>query len=169
MFPPRRRLEDSIVQLSLHSDFALRALIYLGTRRDRLVTTQEISSAYGISKNHLVRVIHTLAAQQYVEIHAGRSGGLKLGREPQEIRLGDVVRYAEPNLRLVECFDRETNTCPIARVCALKGMLNEALIAFLESLNRYTLADILQGSDENKLASAFAAFVQLALPEVSKG
>src|SRR5688572_15835554 len=100
--------------------------MYLGTHRGRLVTTQEISTAYSISKNHLVRVIHTLAAEQYVEIQAGRSGGLKLAREPHEIRLGEVVRHAEPNLRLVECFDRETNTCPIARICALKGMLNEA-------------------------------------------
>lgn len=149
------------MQLSLHSDFALRVLIYLGTRRDRLVTTQEISTAYNISKNHLVRVVQTLAAQQYVEIHAGRSGGLKLAREPHEIRLGDVVRHAEPNLRLVECFDLDSNTCPIARICGLKGMLNEALIAFLDSLNRYTLVDILQGTGEKKLASVFAAFVQL--------
>ncbi len=156
------------MQLSLHSDFALRVLIYLGTRRDRLVTTQEISTAYNISKNHLVRVVQTLAAQRYVEIHAGRSGGLRLAREPHEIRLGDVVRHAEPNLRLVECFDSDSNTCPIARICALKGMLKEALIAFLDSLNRYTLADILQGTGEKKLASVFAAFVQLTPSETSK-
>ena len=150
------------MQLSLHSDFALRVLIYLGTRRDRLVTTQEISTAYNISKNHLVRVVQKLAAQRYVEIQAGRSGGLKLAREPHEIRLGDVVRHAEPSLRLVECFDRDSNTCPIAGICGLKGMLNEALMAFLDSLNRYTLVDILERSGEKKLASAFAAaLVQL--------
>jgi len=143
--------------------------MYLGTHRDRLVTTQEISTAYSISKNHLVRVIHTLAAEEYVEIQAGRSGGLKLAREPHEIRLGEVVRHAEQNLRLVECFDRETNTCPIARICALKGMLNEALVAFLDSLNRYTLADILQTTGEKKLVSAFATFVQLNRREAVEG
>jgi len=147
------------VQLSLHADYALRVLIYLGTHPDRVVTTQEISNAYGISKHHLVRVIHTLAEHQYVNIQAGRSGGVVLACEPHLIPLGDVVRNAEPNMRLAECFDRQTNTCPIAPVCALKGMLNEALQAFLTALNRYTIADVLQKSNQTQLASVFATFV----------
>jgi Rrf2 family nitric oxide-sensitive transcriptional repressor len=148
------------MQLSLHADFALRVLIYLGTHRNRLVTTQEISSAYCISKHHLVRVVQTLAEQGYVDVHAGRSGGVILARKPDQIRLGDVVRSAEPNMRLVECFDRETNTCPIASVCALKGMLNEAMNAFLASLNQYTIADVLQSSGQRKLAGVFAKFAE---------
>jgi Rrf2 family transcriptional regulator, nitric oxide-sensitive transcriptional repressor len=146
------------VQLSLHADYALRVLIYLGTHPGRIVPTQEISGAYGISKNHLVRVVHTLSGHGYVEIHAGRTGGLTLARQPESIRLGDVIRDAEPNLRLVECFDKQTNTCPIAPVCGLKGMLHEALLAFLDTLNRYTLVDIID-KDRQKLASAFATFV----------
>jgi Rrf2 family nitric oxide-sensitive transcriptional repressor len=147
------------VQLSLHADYALRVLVYLGTHPGRVVTTQEVSSAYGISKNHLVRVIHTLAEHGYIDIHAGRSGGVTLAREPNAIRLGEVVRYAEPNLRLAECFDKNTNTCPIASVCGLKGMLNEALNSFLATLNRYTIADIVNEKDQRKLASVFATFV----------
>lgn len=122
------------------------------------MSTHEISTGYGISKNHLVRVIHTLAEHRYVHIHAGRSGGVTLAREPNLIRLGDVVRNAEPNLRLAECFDRETNTCPIAPVCALKGMLNEALQSFLATLNQYTIADILNRGDQRRLANVFATF-----------
>ena len=64
-----------------------------------------------------------------------------------------------PSMRLAECFDRQTNTCPIAPVCALKGMLNEALQAFLTALNRYTIADVLQKSNQRQLASVFATFV----------
>ncbi len=123
------------------------------------MTTQEISHAYGISKNHLVRVIHTLAGHDYVDIYPGRSGGVRLGREPHLIRLGDVIRCAEPSLLVAECFDRETNTCPIAPVCALKGILNEALNAFLDTLNHYTLAEVIADSGRNKLAAAFATFV----------
>jgi Rrf2 family nitric oxide-sensitive transcriptional repressor len=145
------------MQLSLHADYSLRALVYLATHPDRVVRTQEISEAYGISKHHLVRVVQTLAEHEYVRIHAGRSGGITLDREPSVIRLGDVVRAAEPSMRLVECFDRETNTCKIAPVCALKGMLREALDAFLESLSRYTLADILKNGGQRKLATIFAA------------
>src|SRR5918998_6520476 len=100
------------MQLSLHADYALRVLVYLGTHPDRVVTTKEISVAYGISKNHLVRVIHTLAENHYVAVHPGRSGGITMAREPRQIRLGDLIRSAEPSLRLVECFDRKTNTCP---------------------------------------------------------
>jgi Rrf2 family nitric oxide-sensitive transcriptional repressor len=147
------------MQLSLHADYALRVLIYLGTCPDRVVSTQEMSEAYGISKNHLVRVVHTLAANGYVRVSPGRSGGVALAQEPAEIRLGDVVRNAEPNLRLVECFDPATNTCPITAVCSLKHMLNEALAAFIASLNRHTLADILKEGRGQKLANVFATFV----------
>lgn len=147
------------MQLSLHADYSLRVLIYLGTHRERLVPTQEISEAYGISKNHLVRVMQTLAEHGYIEIHAGRSGGVKLAREPRSIHLGNVLRDAEPNMRLVECFDRETNTCALSPVCSLKGMLKEALDAFLTSMNRHTLDDILRQSGEERLQRVFAKFV----------
>jgi Rrf2 family nitric oxide-sensitive transcriptional repressor len=143
------------MQLSLHADYSLRVLVFTGAHPNRVVRTQDISDAYGISKHHLVRVVQTLAEHGYVQIHTGRSGGITLGREPGLIRLGEVVRIAEPNLRLVECFDRETNTCKIAPVCALKGMLREALDAFLISLNRYTLADILGHGGQQKLAQIF--------------
>jgi Rrf2 family transcriptional regulator, nitric oxide-sensitive transcriptional repressor len=152
------------MQLSLHADYALRVLIYAGTHADRLVTTQEISNAYGISKNHLVRVVQTLAQTKYLRVQAGRFGGLSLAADPEQIRLGDVIRHAEPNLRLVECFDRETNTCPIARDCVLRGMLHEALLAFLASLNRYTLADVLKAPHRDQLRSTFAEFVGVTLP-----
>jgi Rrf2 family nitric oxide-sensitive transcriptional repressor len=147
------------MQLSLHADYALRVLIYLGTHPSRIVTTQEISGAYGISKHHLVRVIHTLAEHSYVKIQPGRSGGVTLAREPHTMPLGDIIRHSEPNLRLVECFDGQTNTCPIASICGLKGMLNEALQAFLATLNRYTIADVLASSGRQKLSTVFADFI----------
>lgn len=130
------------MQLSLHADYALRVLIYAAAQPDRVVPTQDIADAYGISKHHLVRVVQTLAARKYVAIHAGRSGGLTLAKKPRDIRLGQVVRDAEANLRLVECFDRATNTCPIAPACTLKRMLAEALEAFIGTLDSYTLADV---------------------------
>jgi Rrf2 family nitric oxide-sensitive transcriptional repressor len=143
------------MQMTLRGDYSLRVLIYLGTHPERLVTTQEISEAYGISRHHLVRVVHALAEHGYVEMHAGRSGGMRLARRPDKIRLGDVVRDSEPNLKLVECFDPALNTCSIAPACNLKGALREALEAFLASLNRRTLADILKGGAREKLITLF--------------
>lgn len=139
------------MQLSLHADYALRVLIYLGAHPDRLVRTQDISDAYSISKHHLVRVVQTLGHRGYVSVHPGRSGGILLAKAPGEIRLGQVVRDVEPNLNLVECFDPATNTCPIAPVCGLMRLLGEALEAFLRSLDGYTLADVITGKAQPHL------------------
>jgi Rrf2 family nitric oxide-sensitive transcriptional repressor len=134
------------VHLTLHADYSLRVLLYLAARPERLVSTQEVSEAYGISKNHLVRVVQALGKHGFIEVRPGRSGGLTLARAPSEISLGLVFRVAEPDFHLVECFDRQTNTCPIAPACGLKGMLLEARDAFLAVLDRYTLADVTKRS-----------------------
>ncbi len=143
------------MQISLHADYALRVLLYLGSQPGRAASTVQISKAYGISRHHLVRVVQTLCEHGYLRATVGRSGGVSLAMAPDQIRLGDVVRRTEPNLRLVECFDLHTNTCPIAGVCRLKGVLNQALISFLEALNRHTLADLLAQGAQQKLAVAF--------------
>lgn len=149
------------MQLSLHADYALRVLIYLGTRQGEIVATRQISDAYGISKHHLVRVVQTLGEHGYVELLPGRSGGIRLTRDPGTIRLGDVVRKAEPNLQLVECFDPATNTCPIINQCGLKAYLRQALDAFIASLNQHTLAELLTTSRRSRLSSVFIEIERL--------
>ncbi len=131
------------MQLSLHADYGLRVLLYLGSHPGEIVPTQRISDAYGISKNHLVRVMQTLGDHGYIRVIPGRSGGVTLAREPACIRLGDVVRAAEPTMDLVECFNKETNTCPIIHVCGLKSHLAQALEVFIAELNKKTLADLM--------------------------
>ena len=143
------------MQLTLHAEYALRVLLYLGFRHEETVSTKEISSTFGISKNHLVRVIQTLGDANYLHVVPGRGGGVSLAMEPSLIRLGDVVRKAEPTFRIAECFDAERNTCVIARVCSLKPVLNEALNSFLATLDRYTLADLLAGGAQRKLSRVF--------------
>ena len=144
------------MQLTLHADYAFRVLLYLGSQPDsKIVSTKQISQSYGISHHHLVRVIQTLSEQGYVKVTAGRSGGVSLGREADQIRLGDVFRTAETNLQIVECFDRKTNTCPIIGICQLQPVLGEALAAFVDVLDRYTLADLLSGRRRMRLAKAF--------------
>lgn len=143
------------MQLSLHADYGLRVLLYLGSHPGEIVATQEISDAYRISKNHLVRVMQTLGEHGYIRVLPGRSGGVTLAKDPSEIRLGNVVRDAEPNLHLVECFDPVTNTCPIIGVCSLKSHLARALDAFIAELNGYTLADLLTPARRQKLTEVF--------------
>ena len=143
------------MQLSLHADYGLRVLLYLGSHPGEIVSTKRISDAYGISKNHLVRVMQTLGDHGYIRVIPGRSGGVTLARDPGAIRLGDVVRDAEPTMDLVECFDKETNTCPIIHVCGLKSRLADALEAFIAELNKNTLADLMTPARRKSLAGVF--------------
>jgi len=129
------------MQLTLFSDYSLRTLLYLASHRDRRVAVSEISSAYGISQHHLVKVVQRLIEAGLVVSVRGRGGGLTLGREPKDINVGRVVMITEPHLNLVECFDSSTNTCPIDKACGLKGALVKAREAFLGELNKYSLAD----------------------------
>jgi Rrf2 family nitric oxide-sensitive transcriptional repressor len=135
------------MQLTLYTDYSLRVLIYLGLNPQRMATITEIAESYGISRNHLVKVVHNLATQGFVQTTRGRGGGLILARSPAEINIGNVVRHTEVNFHLVECFDQEHNTCPISAACFLKGGLYEAQRAFMAVLDRYSLADVLQSQD----------------------
>ena len=130
------------MKLTLHSDYSLRALLYLAYAEDKWVGTEEISDSYGISKHHLVRVMQTLAEKGFITVKTGRSGGAKLAKAPKDIVIGEVVRHTEQSFRIVECFEEETNTCPILPMCGLRMVLVKALDAFLHELDQYTLADL---------------------------
>jgi Rrf2 family nitric oxide-sensitive transcriptional repressor len=132
------------MQLTLYTDYSLRVLLYLGVHSDELVTIGEIADAYKISRNHLVKVVHHLASMGFVHTTRGKGGGVRLMRPPEEIRLGEVIRSTEGGFELVECMNSATNTCPIDQLCALKGVVREALSAFTSVWDRYTLADVLR-------------------------
>ena len=133
------------MRLTIFTDYTLRVLIYLGAHQQegRLATIGDIAAAYGISDNHLMKIVYHLAKQGYVETTRGKGGGMRLARAPGEINIGDVVRGAEEDLAVVECFRRGKAQCPIAPACALQGILGRALSAFFEVLDGKTLADLL--------------------------
>ena len=121
--------------------------MYLASHPDRLVNIKEIADAYGISKNHLMKIIYQLGKQGYIETIRGRNGGIRLAKQPDEINLGALIRDTEEDFNVVECFSKDHNTCPIASICTLKGVLNQALAAFFHVLDGYTLQDV----SENKI------------------
>ncbi|MCG5052960.1 MAG: Rrf2 family transcriptional regulator [Myxococcales bacterium] len=131
------------MQLTLFSDYSLRVALYLAMHPDERVTLDEISAAYGISRNHLVKVVQRLVELEVVASVRGRGGGLRLAKAPAELNVGALVRATEPHFNIVECFDPETNTCPIDPVCGLKGVLRKAEKAFLAQLDAHSLADFL--------------------------
>ena len=143
------------MQLTRHTDYSLRVLIHLAVQREELATIEAIARAYGISKAHLMKIVHQLGLAGYVETARGRGGGLRLARPPQQIRIGEVVRRTETT-SLVECFDPAMSSCRIEPVCGLRTALKEALEAFFRTLDGYTLSDLVERRRAS-LARLFAA------------
>lgn len=129
------------MRLTYLTDYSLRVLMYVSAVPDRLVTIQEIAQGYGISENHLMKVVHGLAQHGFIETVRGRGGGLRLARPASDITVGAVVRAVEDDFALVECF-RTDNTCRITPVCRLRGALQDALGAYFEVLDNRTLAEL---------------------------
>lgn len=132
------------MQFTRFTDYSLRTLMYLGMHPERLCTVKEIAEHHGISQNHLVKVVHNLSKLGYIESTKGKGGGICLLKKPEKINLRDLIIQIEPNLTIVECFNKKTNTCHITKTCGLRGILKEALDAFTDTLSHYTLADTIK-------------------------
>ncbi|HWW48485.1 MAG TPA: Rrf2 family transcriptional regulator [Xanthobacteraceae bacterium] len=129
------------MRLTNFTDYSLRILMYAAAQNERLITIEETAEIYGISRAHLMKVANQLTRTGFLKAVRGRSGGLTLNQKPDQICLGDVVRATEPDFALVECF-APGNDCVITPKCRLRRVLGEAMAAFLETLDRYTLADL---------------------------
>lgn len=132
------------MQLSAYSDYSFRVLMHAALRRPERVTVDEVAESFGISRHHLVKVVHDLGRNGYLQTQRGIGGGFTLGREPEKIRLGDIVRLGEETEKVINCMDKPGKPCPISPACRLKGVLDEAAGAFFAVLDGYTLADLVR-------------------------
>jgi Rrf2 family transcriptional regulator, nitric oxide-sensitive transcriptional repressor len=132
------------MRLSAYSDYSIRVLMYAALRDPARVTIDEVAGAFGISRHHLVKVVHDLGSSGYLRTHRGVGGGFTMGRTPGEIRLGDIVRHGEETETVIDCLDGGRRPCRLLPCCRLKGVLDEAAAAFFEVLDGYTLADLLK-------------------------
>jgi len=131
------------MRLTQHSDYAMRLLMYVANHPDRLCTISEVAGVYGISEPHLMKVTHRLSQSGWLQTVRGKNGGMRLAKTPQNIVLGAVLRDTETDLALVECLG-ENNRCSLSGGCGLTGIVQGALQAFLQHLDQFTLADIMQ-------------------------
>src|SRR6056297_1873894 len=132
--------EEPSMRLTTYTDFAVRTLMYLAARNERARIT-DVANLYGISANHIAKVVNQLARLGYVRSIRGIGGGIELARAPSDIRLGDVIEQLEGNTHLLECVATE-NVCAIESFCRLKGVLAEAEQVQRDFLNGFTLADV---------------------------
>lgn len=132
------------MKLTTFSDYTLRVLMFLALNRDRLTTIPEIAGAYGISENHLMKVVHQLARSGVIISVRGKGGGVRLAREPEAIRLGEIVRASEGNAPIVECLSDDKGACRITPACRLTAVLVRAFDSLFAVLDEYTLADLVR-------------------------
>lgn len=130
------------MHITQHTDYALRALIYLGENPARLVTISEIAERFAVSRSHLMKVVNQLVRAGFVQGVRGKGGGLRLARPADAINVGDVVRHMEKGMDLVECFGPQSS-CLLDPGCQLKRALDDALKAFMASLDTVSLAALL--------------------------
>jgi len=128
------------MRLTSFTDFALRALMRLAGEPERIFATGEIAAEFGISRNHLAKVVRDLAGSGFITTQRGTGGGFILARPPQSITLGQVVRALEGASPLVECFRNDGGDCILTPRCRLKGRLAAAREAFMRELDATTLA-----------------------------
>ncbi|GAN79662.1 transcriptional regulator, BadM/Rrf2 family [Acidocella aminolytica 101 = DSM 11237] len=126
------------MRLTQFSDYAVRVVLYLATHADRLCSIHEIAQAYGISQNHLMKVVSDLAGAEYIHSLRGRGGGIRLARPAAEINIGQLLRHTEGQIDLVGC-----GSCILAPACGMTCALREAVGQFFLALDRYSLADII--------------------------
>lgn len=131
------------MQLTVSSDIALRTLVYVG-QQNAPVTIQEIATACGVSKSHLMKVVMSLVGAGLLTSTRGRNGGISLAMNSNDITIGAVVRLMEYNLALVECMKDESSNCPLLPQCRLKSVFHNAQEAFFATLDKSKLADLLR-------------------------
>ena len=129
------------MKLSLYTDYSLRVLLYLGANQGRRVTMAEIAESYDISHEHLRKVIHLLGKLGYIETYRGKNGGFELKAEAAQINIGEVIAATEPRQPMIDC---SSQPCILVSACSLQSILKRAEQAFYETLNAYSLADLLK-------------------------
>jgi Rrf2 family nitric oxide-sensitive transcriptional repressor len=135
------------MKLTAFTDYALRVLIYLAAQPGERATIAQVATAYDVSENHLVKVVHFLGQQGWLKNVRGKGGGLELALPPERVGVGQVVRATEGESVVAECFSEDGNCC-IAPNCRLRGVLREAVTAFEAVLDRYTLADLVSNRQQ---------------------
>jgi Rrf2 family nitric oxide-sensitive transcriptional repressor len=143
------------MQLRTYSDYSIRVLILAALRSPQRVTVDEVAEAFSISRHHLVKIVHELGRRGYLVTHRGVGGGFTLAMPPQEVRLGDIVRFGEETETVIGCT-RNNQQCRLLPGCRLKGILDEAASAFFGVLDSWTLADLVEQPDKLRARLRFS-------------
>ncbi|MBS1822444.1 MAG: Rrf2 family transcriptional regulator [Acidobacteria bacterium] len=141
------------MNITRFSDLALRLLMYLGSRAEPIeatVTVREVATLFNVPYSHLVKVVHQLGQRGLLITTKGAGGGVRLARPAESIRLGEILRITEFSDAVIDCSEQR---CPLTGACLLKGALDSAYAAFLDTLDTYTLAEVARTPRLQKLVT----------------
>ena len=116
--------------------------MYCAANKDRLSKVQEIADAYNLPSPFLFKLCQPLIKNGFIVSVRGSTGGLKLGKPASEIKLSAVIRITEDSFEMAECFKDEGTDCPLVDSCGLNSVLREALNAFFDVMEKYSIADL---------------------------
>jgi len=151
------------MKLTSYTNYALRSLQLAALKSPDLVRVDDVAKIHGLSRPHIMKIVHELGKAGYLETVRGRGGGFRLARPPEDIIVGEVVRITEGPLDVVECFNPEKNTCPLMGICILSKKMQEATAAFMAVLDDLTIAHI--SANRGQLMDRIAP---LEFPKVEK-
>lgn len=152
------------MKLTSYTNYALRSLQLAALRSPELVRIDDVAQVHGIARPHVRKVVHELGRAELLSTQRGRGGGFRLARPADTIVVGDVVRLTEGGMDVVECFNPDTNTCPLIGVCKLSRAIQQATVAFMDVLDRLTIADI--ASNKVQLLNRIAPLQSLEALEI---
>lgn len=130
------------MKLTSYTNYALRCLQLAALRAPDLIRVDDVAKIHGLSRPHIVKIVHELGKAGFLTTVRGRNGGFQLARDPEDINISDVVQLTEGPLDVVECFNKETNTCPLIGICKLSRAMQRATAAFMDVLSELSVADI---------------------------
>ena len=158
------KLTKDLMQLTKHTDYAFRILIFLASlEKNKLTTIQQLTESFSISKSHAMKIVNKLVHQNWVEATRGKNGGVRLGVSANEITLRNVVDLMEKTLDPVNC---DSPLCALKSACQLKGILCQAQELYLSHLDNYTLEDLANHQTTDVIRSFVRPVADQSMPYI---
>lgn len=146
------------MQLNKFTDYALRILMYVSQPQAEPYTIAELSQRLQVSENHAMKIVHFMAKQNWIITTRGKGGGIRLATLTLDLKLGYIVRILQKETQIVEC---NHPPCILRANCGLKGILDQALEQFYQSLDQYTFHEILSPTSNKSQSTSLINLVNL--------
>jgi Rrf2 family transcriptional regulator, cysteine metabolism repressor len=131
------------MKVSTKGEYGIRALIELAHRYGDARPTQssEIAARQRVPESYLEQLLTTLRRAGFIRSVRGPQGGHAMIRDPQEIRVSEVVEALEGPIMPSDCLD-ESSSCGRGGECAQREMWAAVREAILGVLDNTTIAEL---------------------------